>query len=93
MTWQLLTIRIQISSQINTIEQIIVFNFENDYSYSHMITTFCDAFSDALIYLILTIKIASTERPLSKLKLIKNDLKNSMFHDRLSNIGISNIKN
>lgn len=87
-TRQLLSIRTLLNtSNVKSIEQLAVFILKNDYS-----TTYCDVLSAALIYLTLPVTVASAERSFSKLKLIKNYLRNNMSQDRLSNIGILNIE-
>lgn len=64
-----------------------MFILENDFS-----TTYCDVLSACFFYLTLPVTVASTERSFSKLKLIKNYLRNTIGQDRLSNISILNIE-
>lgn len=88
LTRQLLSIRGLINiSEVKNIEQLTLYILKHDYS-----TIYCDILSATLIYLTLPVTIASAERSFSKLKLIKNYLRNSMSQDRLSNIAILNIE-
>jgi len=74
-------------SGIKYIKDLAIFILENDFS-----TTYSDVLSACLIYLTLPVTVASAERSFSKLKLIKNYLRNSIGQDRLSNISILNIE-
>lgn len=56
----LLLLQIQINSQINKIEQLIVLILENDFS-----ATFYDILSAALINLTLLVSVATAERSFS----------------------------
>jgi len=51
-----------------------------------------DVLTACLIFLTIPVTVASAERSFSKLKLIKNYLRNSMSQNRLSNIAILNIE-
>jgi hypothetical protein len=55
-------------------------------------SSFHDVFTLFLIFLSIPVTVASAERSFSKLKLIKNYLKNSISEDRLTNIAILNIE-
>lgn len=88
LTRQLLSMRELINiSEVKNIEQLTLYILKHDYS-----TSYCDILSATLIYLTLPVTVASAERSFSKLKLIKNYLRNSMNQDRLSNIAILNIE-
>jgi len=55
-------------------------------------SSFPDVLTACLIFLTIPVTVASAERSFSKLKLIKNYLRNSMSQNRLSNIAILNIE-
>lgn len=57
-----------------------------------MACSFPDVLTACLIFLTIPVTVASAERSFSKLKLIKNYLRNSMSQNRLSNIAILNIE-
>jgi len=57
-----------------------------------MACSFPDVLTACLIFLTIPITVASAKRSFSKLKLIKNYLRNSMSQNRLSNIVILNIE-
>lgn len=56
----------------------------------------CSVYSDimtaCIIFLTLPVTVASAERSFSKLKLIKNYLRNSVSQERLSHIAVLNIE-
>lgn len=87
-TRQLLSIKdlIQIK-KIKTIKQLAIFIIENDFC-----TTYSEVLSACIIYLTLPVTVAYAERSFSKLKLIKNYLRNTMGQNRLSNIALLNIE-
>lgn len=67
----------------------MIFFLENDLCsvYSDIMTA-----SACIIFLTLPVTITSAERSFSKLKLIKNYLRNSVSQERLSNIAVLNIE-
>lgn len=87
-TRQLLCIRdLLIPQKIKSIKELALYILQNN-----LCTTFFDVLSACKIYLTLPVTVASAERSFSKLKLIKNYLRNNMGQDRLSNIAILNIE-
>ncbi|KAF0705426.1 zinc finger MYM-type protein 1-like, partial [Aphis craccivora] len=87
-TRQLLCIRDQLIPQkIKSIKELTLYIIKNN-----LCTTFFDVLSACIIYLTLPVTVASAERSFSKLKLIKNYLRNNMSQDRLSNIAVLNIE-
>lgn len=87
-TRQLLCIKNLINLKITkNIKQLAMFIIENDFY-----TTYSEVLSACIIYLTLPVTVASAERTFSKLKLIKNYLRNSMGQNRLSNIALLNIE-
>lgn len=72
---------------MKTIKELSLFLIENEFSllYSEILTA-------CVIYLSLPVTVASAERSFSKLKLLKNYLRNSISQDRLSGISILNIE-
>lgn len=57
-----------------------------------MASMYNDIFSACIIFITLPVTVANAERSFSKLKIIKNYLRNSMSQDRLTNISILNIE-
>ncbi|KAF0704663.1 zinc finger MYM-type protein 1-like [Aphis craccivora] len=53
---------------------------------------FPDIFTSCCIFMTISVTSASAERSFSKLKLIKNYLRNTISQDRLNNIAVSNIE-
>jgi len=53
---------------------------------------FTDVFIDIIIFLTIPVTSVSAERSFSKLKLIKNYLRNSIGQERLSSIALLNIE-
>lgn len=87
-TRQLLCIRDQLIPQkIKSIKELTLYIIKNN-----LCTTLFDVLSACIIYLTLPVTVASAERSFSKLKLIKNYLRNNMGQDRLSNIAVLNIE-
>lgn len=87
-TRQLLCIKNSINlKKTKNIKQLAMFIIENDFC-----TTYSEVLSACIIYLTLPVTVASAERTFSKLKLIKNYLRNSMGQNRLSNIALLNIE-
>lgn len=87
-TRQLLCIKDQLIPQkIKSIKELTLYIIKNN-----LCTTFFDVLSACIIYLTLPVTVASAERSFSKLKLIKNYLRNNMGQDRLSNIAVLNIE-
>lgn len=82
-TRQLLSIKEFLNvKEIKSIQNITKFILENIFS-----TTFSDVLSSCLIYLTLLVTVTSAETVFSKLRLIKNYLRNSIVQERLSNVG------
>jgi len=55
-------------------------------------STYYDILSACIIFITLQVTVATAERSFSKLKTIKNYLRNSISQDRLTNISILNIE-
>lgn len=72
---------------MKTIKELCLYLIENylSFLYSEVVTS-------CIIFLRLPVTVASAERSFSKLKLIKNYLRNSISQDHLTNISISNIE-
>ncbi|KAL4126127.1 hypothetical protein QTP88_010356 [Uroleucon formosanum] len=75
------------NTKIQTIQELTSFIIEYDLSslYSEILTA-------CIIYLSLPVTVATAERSFSKLKLLKNYLRNSISQDRLTGISILNIE-
>ena len=73
--------------KLNTIKHLGSFIINNDLS-----SNFPDVLSACIIFLTMPITVAGAERSFSKLKLIKNYLRNSCGQERLSGIAILNIE-
>ena len=74
-------------SSMKTIKDLANYILEND-----MASLFKDILTACIIFISLPVTVASAERSFSKLKIIKNYLRNSMGQERLSNISILNIE-
>lgn len=74
-------------TKLKTIKELSLYIIKNDISslYSEVLTS-------CIIFLSLPVTVASAERSFSKLKLIKNYLRNSTSQDRLTNISILDIE-
>jgi len=70
---------------LHNIKNLTVYLIEHD-----LASSFHDVFTPCLILLTIPVTVASAERSFSKLKLIKNYLRNSISQDRLTNIAILN---
>jgi hypothetical protein len=66
---------------LHNIKDLTVYLIEYD-----LASSFHDVFTLCLIFLTIPVTVASAERSFSKLKLIKNYLRNSISQDRLTNI-------
>ena len=64
-----------------------IYIVENDLS-----IVFPDVLSACVIFITIPITVAKAEHSFSKLKIIKNYLRNSMSQNRLSNIAVLNIE-
>lgn len=73
--------------KLKTIKHLGSFIINNDLS-----SSFPDVLSACIIFLTMPITVAGAERSFSKLKLIKNYLRNSCGQERLSGISILNIE-
>lgn len=88
LTRQVLSLRKFIKkTEMKTIKELCTYLIKNDLSslYSEVVTS-------CIIFLSLPVTVTSAERSFSKLKLIKNFLRNSISQDRLTNISILNIE-
>lgn len=74
-------------TEMKTIKELSLYIIENDIS-----SLFSEIFTACIIFLSLPVSVASAERSFSKLKLIKNYLRNSISQERLTNISILNIE-
>lgn len=72
---------------IQIIKDLALFIIKNNFC-----TTYSDILTACIIYITLPITVVAVEMSFSKLKLIKNYLRNSMGANRLSNITILNIE-
>ncbi|XP_025203365.1 zinc finger MYM-type protein 1-like [Melanaphis sacchari] len=88
LTSQLLSIKEIISNKnLNSIQALASFILENDFA-----TSYSEVLGACIIYLTLPVTVATAERSFSKLKIIKNYLRNSIGQERLSNISVLNIE-
>jgi len=88
LTSQLLSIKEIISNKnLNSIQALASFILENDFA-----TSYSEVLGTCIIYLTLPVTVATAERSFSKLKIIKNYLRNSIGQERLSNISVLNIE-
>jgi len=76
-----------INKHLKTIGELATFILENDFSISY-----CEVLGACMLFLILPVTVATAERSFSRLKLIKNFLRNSIAQDRLTNIAILNVE-
>ncbi|XP_025207826.1 52 kDa repressor of the inhibitor of the protein kinase-like [Melanaphis sacchari] len=74
-------------SKIKSIKELAKCILENDLG-----SLYKDVLTACVIFTSLPVTVASAERSFSKLKIIKNYLRNSMAQDRLTNISILNIE-
>lgn len=74
-------------TKMKTIKELALYIIENDIS-----SLFSEILTACIIFLSLPVTVASAERSFSKLKLIKNYLRNSITQERLTNISILNIE-
>ena len=58
-----------------------------------LVTTYPDVCTAYIMYVTVPVTVATTERSFSKLKLIKNFLRNSMSQERLSSLTLLSIEN
>uniref|UniRef100_A0A2S2PC08 HAT C-terminal dimerisation domain-containing protein n=1 Tax=Schizaphis graminum TaxID=13262 RepID=A0A2S2PC08_SCHGA len=72
---------------LRTIGELAKFILENNYSISYS-----EVLGACMLFLVLPVTVATAERSFSKLKLIKNFLRNSIAQDRLTNIAILNVE-
>lgn len=75
------------NKNLNSIYEMATFILLNDIA-----TSYSEIFTACLIFLTLPVTVATAERSFSKLKIIKNYLRNSCGQNRLSNIAILNIE-
>ena len=74
-------------TEMKIIKELSLYIIENDIS-----SLFSEILTACIIFLSLPVSVASAERSFSKLKLIKNYLRNSISQERLTNISILNIE-
>jgi len=74
-------------SKIKTIKELAKYILENDLG-----SLYKDVLTACVIFTSLPVTVASAERSFSKLKIIKNYLRNSMAQEKLTNISILNIE-
>ncbi|KAF0703312.1 zinc finger MYM-type protein 1-like, partial [Aphis craccivora] len=87
-TRQIVCLKTNILSQnLKNIKDLCIFIIEMD-----LFLSYPDILTACLLFLTLPITVASAERSFSKLKLIKNYLRNSSGQDRLKNISVLNIE-
>jgi len=87
-TRQLLSLRTNSQKhQLKTIKSLAIYLVKNDLS-----SIFPDVLSACVIFITIPITVAKGKRSFSKLKTIKNHLRNSMSQTRLSNTAILNIE-
>lgn len=87
-TRQLLSLRTSLHrQQLKSIKSLAIYIVENDLS-----SIFPDVLSACVIFITIPITVAEAERSFSKLKIIKNYLRNSMSQSRLSSIALLNIE-
>jgi len=87
-TRQIVCLKTNILSQnLKIIKDLCIFIIEMD-----LFLSYPDILTACLLFLTLPITVASAERSFSKLKLIKNYLRNSSGQDRLKNISVLNIE-
>lgn len=90
LTRQMLSIKsvlLDLLKNIHSIKDLLQCILIND-----MASTYNDIFSASIIFMTLPVTVANAERSFSKLKIIKNYLRNSMLQERLTNISILNIE-
>lgn len=87
-TRQIVCLKTNILSQnLKIIKDLCIFIIEMD-----LFLSYPDILTACILFLTLPITVASAERSFSKLKLIKNYLRNSSGQDRLKNISVLNIE-
>lgn len=75
------------NKNLNSIYEMATFIVFNDIA-----TSYSEILTACIIFLTLPVIVATAQRSLSKLKIIKNSLRNSCAQNRLSNIAILNIE-
>ena len=90
---QIISLKAYLSStyQENSLQKMTVQNLGEIIIKDDLTSIFPDIFTGIIIFMTIPVTSASAERLFSKLKLIKNYLRNSIGQDRLSNIAILNI--
>lgn len=85
---QILSLKeIIVNKNLKSIRDLATFIVQNDFS-----TSYSEVLAACILFLTLPVTVATAERSFSKLKLIKNYLRNSMGQTRLSNIAVLNIE-
>ena len=75
---------------INSAKEILVFILTRNYSLS---SSFSEIFTACCLFLTIPVTVAKAERSFSKLKIIKNYVRNTMGQERLSSLAIISIEN
>ncbi|KAL4127162.1 hypothetical protein QTP88_011360 [Uroleucon formosanum] len=93
-TRQIISLKAYLSStyQENSLKKMTVQHLGDIIIKDDLTSIFPDVFTGIIIFMTIPVTSASAERSFSKLKLIKNYLRNSIGQDRLSNIAILNIE-
>jgi len=76
-----------VNNNLKSIRDLAIFIVQHDFS-----TSYSEVLAACILFLTLPVIVATAERSFSKLKLIKNYLRNSMGQNRLSNIALLNIE-
>lgn len=87
-TWQVLSFK----SIINQIESTNILSTVNYIIENDLSSSFPDIITACTIFLTIPVTVVSAERYFSKLKLVKNYLKNAISQERLGNISVLNIE-
>ncbi|KAL4090329.1 hypothetical protein QTP88_025188 [Uroleucon formosanum] len=93
-TREIISLKAYLSStyQENSLKKMTVQHLGDIIIKDDLTSIFPDVFTGIIIFMTIPVTSASAERSFSKLKLIKNYLRNSIGQDRLSNIAILNIE-
>ncbi|KAL4103836.1 hypothetical protein QTP88_019171 [Uroleucon formosanum] len=85
---QILSLKeIIVDNNLKSIRDLAIFIVQHDF-----LTSYSEVLAACILFLTLPVTVATAERSFSKLKLIKNYLRNSMGQTRLSNIAMLNIE-
>jgi len=87
-TSQLISLKeIIMAKNLKTIGELATFILKNNFSISYS-----EVLGACMLFLVLPVTVATAERSFTKLKLIKNFLRNSIAQDRLTNIAILSVE-